>query len=104
MSHPDFAHLHVHSEYSLLDGANRIGSLVDACVKDGQKALALTDHGNMFGAIELYQAAKKAGITPVVGCEVYIARRSRFEPHSKAKGNGYHHLTLLARDDEGTRT
>ncbi|MBI5363450.1 MAG: DNA polymerase III subunit alpha [Planctomycetes bacterium] len=103
MSHPDFAHLHVHSEYSLLDGANRIGSLVDACVKDGQRALALTDHGNMFGAIELYQSAKKAGITPVVGCEVYIARRSRFEPHSKAKGNGYHHLTLLARDDEGYR-
>jgi len=101
MSAPDFAHLHVHSEYSLLDGANRISDLIAACQKDGQKALALTDHGNMFGAIELYQAAQKGGIKPIVGCEVYIARRSRFEPHNKAKGNGYHHLTLLARTQEG---
>ncbi|MBK7643490.1 MAG: DNA polymerase III subunit alpha [Planctomycetes bacterium] len=101
MSAPEFAHLHVHSEYSLLDGANRIGDLVKACVADGQRALALTDHGNLFGAIELYQSCKKAGIQPIVGCEVYIARRSRHEPHSKAKGNGYHHLTLLARDQQG---
>ena len=95
---PKFVHLHVHSEYSLLDGANKIGDLVTACQKDGQRALALTDHGNMFGAIELYQAASKAGVKPIVGCEVYIARQSRKEPHSKAKGNGYHHLTLMASD------
>jgi DNA polymerase-3 subunit alpha len=101
MSAPDFVHLHVHSEYSLLDGANRIGDLIEACKTDGQRALALTDHGNMFGAIELYQSCTKAGIRPIIGCEVYIARRSRFEPHSKAKGNGYNHLTLLARDNEG---
>src|SRR5262245_28460300 len=101
MSAPDFAHLHVHSEYSLLDGANRISDLITACQKDGQKAIALTDHGNMFGAMELFQAATKGGIKPVVGCEVYVARRSRHEPHSKAKGNGYHHLTLLARTTEG---
>ncbi len=103
MTVPDFAHLHVHSEYSLLDGANRIADLISACQKDGQRALALTDHGNMFGAIELYQAATKAGVTPIIGCEVYVARRSRHEPHSKAKGNGYHHLTLLARNAEGYR-
>ena len=58
MAEPDFVHLHVHSEYSLLDGANRIEKLVEACVSDGQRALALTDHGTMFGAIELYQTAK----------------------------------------------
>ncbi len=101
MSAPDFVHLHVHSEYSLLDGANRIGDLVAACVADGQQALALTDHGNLFGSIELYQACRKSGIKPIVGCEVYIARQSRREPHNKAKGNGYHHLTLLARDQQG---
>jgi DNA polymerase-3 subunit alpha len=101
MSAPDFVHLHVHSEYSLLDGANRISDLIESCKADGQRALALTDHGNMFGAIELYQNCTKAGIRPIVGCEVYIARRSRREPHNKARGNGYHHLTLLARDDEG---
>jgi len=76
MTAPDFVHLHVHSEYSLLDGANRIGDLVAACRADGQRAIALTDHGNMHGAIELYQAASKAGVKPIVGCEVYIARQS----------------------------
>ncbi|MFT7667620.1 MAG: DNA polymerase-3 subunit alpha [Planctomycetota bacterium] len=103
MSTPDFVHLHVHSEYSLLDGANRITDLLDACVEDGQPALALTDHGNMFGAIELYQKATARNITPVIGCEVYIAQKSRFEPHSKKNGNGYNHLTLLARNETGYR-
>ena len=79
MSAPDFVHLHVHSEYSLLDGANRIGDLVRACNEDGQRALALTDHGNMFGAIELYQKCSAAGVKPLIGCEVYVARRSRLE-------------------------
>ncbi len=101
MSAPDFVHLHVHSEYSLLDGANRIGDLVNACVADGQPALALTDHGNMFGAVELYQKASAKEITPIIGCEVYIARQSRHQPHSKKKGNGYNHLTLLARNETG---
>ncbi len=101
MSAPDFVHLHVHSEYSLLDGANRISDLVRSCVEDGQGALALTDHGNIFGAIELYQKASKEGVKPIIGCEVYIARKSRHQPHSKAKGNGYNHLTLLARNEIG---
>jgi DNA polymerase-3 subunit alpha len=103
MTLPEFAHLHVHSEYSLLDGANRIADLVEACVEDGQPALALTDHGNVFGAIELYRTCRAADVKPVVGCEVYVARQSRFLPHSKAKGNGYNHLTLLVRDQEGFR-
>ena len=102
MSAPEFAHLHVHSEYSLLDGANRIKDLVQACVDDGQRALALTDHGNMFGAVELFRKCKAAGITPIVGCEVYIARESRKKPHHKVH-NPYNHLTLLVRDEEGYR-
>ena len=103
MSAPDFAHLHVHSEYSLLDGANRIKDLVKACQQDGQQALALTDHGNMYGAVELYQACKSGGIKPLVGCEVYIAKQSMHHKHSKKKGNGYSHLTLLARNETGYR-
>ncbi|MCK6448118.1 MAG: DNA polymerase III subunit alpha [Planctomycetes bacterium] len=100
MSEPDFVHLHVHSEYSLLDGANRIADLVKACNEDQQHAIALTDHGNMFGAMELYQAASSAGVKPILGCEVYLAKKSRKEPHNK-KDNGYHHLTLLARNQQG---
>ena len=80
MARPDFVHLHVHSEYSLLDGANRIPHLVRACLDDDQGALALTDHGNMFGAIELYQKCSKAGVKPILGCEVYIAREGRKKP------------------------
>jgi len=102
MSHPDFAHLHVHSEYSLLDGANRISDLVDACQRDGQTALALTDHGNMFGAVELYKKCKAGGIKPIIGCEVYIARESRLKPHSRTR-NPYSHLTLLAKNETGFR-
>ncbi|MEZ6014023.1 MAG: DNA polymerase III subunit alpha [Planctomycetota bacterium] len=101
MSAPDFVHLHVHSEYSLLDGANRISDMVKACKADGQTAVALTDHGNMYGAIELYQKAGGQGIKPILGCEVYIAKRSMREKHSKRDGNGYSHLTLLARTNEG---
>ncbi len=100
MSTPDFVHLHVHSEYSLLDGANRISDLIGACVSDKQPAIALTDHGNMFGAIELYQAATAKGIKPILGCEVYVAKKSRLEPHNRSD-NGYHHLTLMARDQQG---
>ena len=100
MSTPDFAHLHVHSEYSLLDGANRLDDLVAAAKADGQTALALTDHGNLHGAIEFYQKAKKAGIKPILGCEVYVARDTHKKPHHKTH-NPYNHLTLLARDREG---
>jgi DNA polymerase-3 subunit alpha len=102
VSTPDFAHLHVHSEYSLLDGANRIGDLVAACRADGQRALALTDHGNMFGALELYQKCTAEGVKPLLGCEVYVAREGRRRPYHKSQ-NPYNHLTLIARDTEGYR-
>ena len=100
VAQPEFVHLHVHSEYSLLDGANRIKNLVQACVDDGQPALALTDHGNIFGAIELYQTCHAHDIKPIIGCEVYIARESRHQPHHRER-NPYSHLTLLARNNEG---
>jgi DNA polymerase III subunit alpha len=100
MTAPEFVHLHVHSEYSLLDGANRISNLVAAAVKDQQPALALTDHGNLFGAIELYKACKDKGIKPILGCEVYLARESRLTPHHRER-NPYSHLTLLAHNLQG---
>lgn len=101
MAGPEFAHLHVHSEYSLLDGANRISHLVKACQEDNQHALALTDHGNMYGAIELYQKCTAGNVKPLIGCEVYIAKQSMHQNHSKKRGNGYSHLTLLARNQQG---
>ncbi|MCH2111676.1 MAG: PHP domain-containing protein, partial [Planctomycetes bacterium] len=95
-----FVPLHVHTEYSLLDGANKINRLVQAAGDAGHEALALTDHGNLFGALEFYKACKKAAIKPILGCEVYVAMDSRLKSHNK-KNNPYTHLTLLARDFQG---
>ena len=75
----DFVHLHVHTEYSLLDGACRVKELVKAAKEKGQTALAITDHGVMYGAVEFYKAAKAEGIKPIIGCEVYVAPRTRFD-------------------------
>ena len=75
----NFAHLHVHTEYSLLDGANRIKPLVKRAKELGMEHLAITDHGSMFGVIDFYKAAKSEGINPIIGCEVYIAPRDRHE-------------------------
>jgi DNA polymerase-3 subunit alpha len=99
----DFVHLHVHSEYSLLDGANRIKPMVEY-VRDtlGQPAVALTDHGVLFGALEFYHAARKAGIQPIVGCEVYITPGQRTERRA-GEQKLTHHLLLLAQDYEGYR-
>ncbi len=83
MGKPEFCHLHVHSHYSLLDGANRIEDLVNAAVQDEQPAIALTDHGNMFGAIEIYQKAREAGIKPIIGCEIYLAKDTHRKKHHK---------------------
>src|SRR5579863_2151294 len=98
MTAPACAHLHVHSEYSLLDGASKIASLVERAAAFGQPALGLTDHGVMNGAVELYQAARKAGIKPIVGCEVYFV-----DDHAAAAAPGqrteHNHLTLLAATD-----
>ena len=106
---PQFVHIHNHSHYSLLDGACRIDDLIQAAVDNGMPAVALTDHGVMFGAIEFYKKAQKAGVKPIVGMEAYIVTRgSRFDRSSQTVESGgrraaYHHLLLLARDETGYR-
>jgi DNA polymerase-3 subunit alpha len=94
-----FTHLHVHTEYSLLDGMCRIRKLVARAKELGMDSLAITDHGVMYGAIEFYLAAKEAGIKPIIGCEVYVAPNSRFDRNAGDKDN--YHLVLLARDQTG---
>jgi DNA polymerase-3 subunit alpha len=99
---PDFVHLHLHSEYSLLDGACRIDDIVHKAADLGMPAVGLTDHGVMYGSMEFYLACKKAGINPLVGCEVYVATRSRFQRESK-KLDDSQHLVLLAMNETGYR-
>ncbi|MBC7190149.1 DNA polymerase III subunit alpha, partial [Candidatus Aerophobetes bacterium] len=96
-----FVHLHTHSDYSLLDGACSIGQLIEQAFKLDMPALALTDHGNLFGAIEFYQKASEKGIKPIIGCEVYVAPYSRLKKR-KIKGEEIsHHLTLLCKNKKG---
>jgi DNA polymerase-3 subunit alpha len=103
MSAP-FVHLHNHSDYSLLDGACRLDRLIERVKGFGMPAVALTDHGNLFGAVEFYGAARAAGVKPIIGCEVYVAHGARSERARTADGKGaYDHLVLLARDREGYR-
>ena len=97
---PDFVHLHVHTEYSLLDGFCRIKQAVKRAAEMGQKALAITDHGVMYGAVEFYRAAKDAGIKPIIGCEVYVAERTRFDKVHEFDANS-HHLVLLCKNETG---
>ena len=97
-----FVHLHVHTEYSLLDGASRIGSLVKRAKELNMPAIAITDHGTMYGIVDFYKQAKKQGIKPIIGCEVYVAPRSRRE-RIMVEGEAYYHLVLLAETDEGYR-
>ena len=97
-----FTHLHLHTEYSLLDGACRIKELMQAVKARGQTAVAITDHGNMFGAVEFYKAAKDAGLKPIIGCEVYVAPRSRFDKVRGADSERYH-LILLCKNMTGYR-
>ncbi|MBE6750640.1 MAG: DNA polymerase III subunit alpha [Ruminococcaceae bacterium] len=96
----DFAHLHLHTEYSLLDGCCRTKQLIDRAAELGQKSIAITDHGVMYGVIDFYKYAKSKGVKPIIGCEVYVAPRSRFD---KQKGidNQYSHLVLLCKNNEG---
>jgi DNA polymerase-3 subunit alpha len=102
MSHADFVHLHLHTEYSLLDGACRLDRLMDKASELKFPALAITDHGAMYGAIDFYKTALAKGVKPIIGCEVYVAPGSRLE---KKQGSGtrdiYHHLGLLAKDETG---
>jgi len=103
MHHADFVHLHLHTEYSLLDGAISIDNLIKKAVEYRMPAVAVTDHGNLFGAIDFYQKAVKAGIKPIIGCEIYVAPGSRFDkntPRGKDEEASYH-LILLARDKQG---
>ena len=98
----DFSHLHVHSEFSLLDGLGRIPELVDAAALHGMDSLALTDHGALYGAVAFYQAATAKGIKPIIGVETYVARRSMTDKEGKADAQPFH-LILLAKDDVGYR-
>jgi DNA polymerase-3 subunit alpha len=104
MTHADFVHLHLHTEYSLLDGACRLDRLMDKAHALKFPALAITDHGVMYGAIDFYQAARAKGIKPIIGCEVYVAPGSRLEKKPSSGGGGrevYNHLVLLAKDEQG---
>ncbi len=96
----DFVHLHVHSEYSLLDGACRVSDLVKKANDLGQNAIAVTDHGNMYAAALFYNECKKQGIKPIIGCEVYVAPRTRFDKVNKIDSSPYH-LILLCKNNEG---
>ena len=96
----DFVHLHTHTEYSLLDGASRIKDLIKRAKELGMEHLAITDHGNMFGAVEFYKEAKKQGIHPIIGCEVYVASRTRFDKIHE-QDSKYSHLILLVKNETG---
>lgn len=95
-----FTHLHTHTEFSLLDGACRIEQLVSRAKSLGMQSLAITDHGNMYGAVDFYKACKKEGIKPVIGCEVYVAPRTRFD-RDKVLDKDYNHLILLCENETG---
>ena len=95
-----FVHLHIHSEFSLLDGANRIKDIPVRAKQLGMDAIAITDHGVMYGVIDFYKACQKEGIKPIIGCEVYVAPRTRFDKEN-GKNNKYNHLILLAKNNQG---
>ena len=107
----NFVHLHVHTEYSMLDGAARVGELMTEVAAQGMPAIAMTDHGNVFGAFEFYKAAKKVGVKPIIGIEAYVAPESRFDKKrvqwaaggedDVSGGGAYTHMTILAENNEG---
>ena len=96
----NFTHLHVHTEYSLLDGSNKITELIARVKELGMTSVAITDHGVMYGAIDFYRAAKAQGIKPILGCEVYVTSGSRFDRENN-NDTRYNHLVLLAENDTG---
>ena len=97
----NFSHLHVHTEYSLLDGSNKIKEYVARVKELGMNSAAITDHGVMFGVIDFYRTAKEAGINPILGCEVYVAPGSRFDKETQTGEDRYYHLVLLAENNQG---
>ena len=96
-----FIHLHNHSDFSILDGAFKTASLVEAAYKNNMPAVALTDHGNIFGAVSFFKQAKEKGIKPILGCEVYVAPKSRIIKKPEGKGPNHYHLILLVKDEKG---
>ena len=96
-----FVHLHTHSHYSLLDGLTKLTDMVKIAKKNDQTAIALTDHGNMYGAIEFYKIAKKEGVKPIIGVEAYVTSGSRKDKLAVANGKRYYHLILLAKNLQG---
>ena len=96
----EFVHLHLHTEYSLLDGAAKISQIADKALFEGQDAVAITDHGVMYGAVEFYDSLKSKGVKPIIGCEVYVAARSRLDKEGKMDSSG-NHLILLCKDAIG---
>ena len=95
-----FTHLHLHSEYSLLDGACRIDSIMQAVRENGMDSVAITDHGVMYGVVDFYKSAKKHGIKPIIGCEVYVAPR-KMTNKTVGLDSQYYHLVLLCENNEG---
>src|SRR5438874_165627 len=98
-----FAHLHCHTHYSLLDGASRVPELVERVKALGMNAVAITDHGNLYGALEFYRECKAAGVNPVIGYEAYVAPARRSEREARRRGEAGFHLTLLAKNRTGFR-
>jgi DNA polymerase-3 subunit alpha len=98
---PEFVHLHLHTDYSLLDGACDVDKLVSRVSSVGQKAVAMTDHGNIFGAVSFYTAAKNKGVKPIIGCELYVCKKD--DHRAAPEGDTYNHLLVLAENDEGYR-
>ena len=96
-----FTHLHVHTEYSLLDGSSKIGELAARAKELGMDSMAITDHGVMYGVIDFYRAARAAGIKPIIGCEVYVSPGSRFDRETVHGEDRYYHLVLLAENNTG---
>ena len=98
---PEFVHLHLHTDYSLLDGACDVDKLVSRVSSIGQKAVAMTDHGNIFGAVSFYSAARDKGVKPIIGCELYVCKKD--DHRAAPEGDTYNHLLVLAQNDEGYR-
>src|SRR3984957_19602076 len=100
----DFSHLDLHTEYSLLDGACDVYKLVDRVAAVGQKSVAMTDHGNIYGAVHFFEAAKKKGVKPILGCELYISQNEDHRiDHMAGEGDENNHLLVLAENEEGYR-
>jgi len=101
MKHSDFVHLHLHTQYSLLDGMIRLEDLFKKAREYKMPAIAITDHGNMFGAIDFYQQAYKQGIKPIIGCELYVAPHSRMDKSPSSIGETARHLIVLVKNMQG---